>query len=198
VLFDGVDYRERPLAWLEARLGIVQQTPHLFSGTIAENIRYGRLDATDAEVEEAARLAGADAFVRELERGYETEVGDAGGRLSTGQKQLLSIARAILRDPEILVLDEATSSVDTETERHLQAALERVLADRTAFVIAHRLSTVRSADRILVIEGGRIVEDGSHAELLALHGRYHALYTQQSLRESATHAEDWDGAAGAV
>lgn len=183
ILFDGRDYRDYPLAWLQAKLGIVLQTPHLFSGSIAENIRYGRLDASDAEVEAAAAAVGADGFVSELEKGYQTEVGEGGVRLSTGQKQLISFARAILADPEILVMDEATSSVDTETEGHIQRALEQVLQRRTSFIIAHRLSTIRQADCILVIDHGRIVEQGSHEELLALRGEYHALYTQQSLRE---------------
>ncbi len=183
ILFDGRDYRQYPLAWLQSKLGIVLQTPHLFSGSVAQNIRYGRLDASDAEVEAAAAAVGADGFISELEKGYQTEVGEGGVRLSTGQKQLVSFARAILADPEILVMDEATSSVDTETERHIQAALERVLQQRTSFIIAHRLSTIRRADCIVVIDKGRIVEQGSHRELLALRGEYHALYSQQSLRD---------------
>jgi ATP-binding cassette subfamily B protein len=179
ITIDGRDTRERSLHWLQSNLGIVLQSPHLFSGTIAENIRYGKLDATQAEVVQAARMAGADPFVRELEHGYETEVGEGGSRLSVGQKQLVSFARAILKSPRILVMDEATSSIDTETERRIQAGLVNVLANRTAFVIAHRLSTIRSADRILVIDGGKIVEQGNHEELLALRGRYHELYTEQ-------------------
>jgi ATP-binding cassette subfamily B protein len=190
VRFDGTDYRQRPLAWLQSKLGIVLQEPHLFGGTVAENIRYGRLDASDAEVEDAARLVGAHEFITAMEGGYGAEVGERGDRLSTGQKQLVSFARAVLADPQILVMDEATSSVDTETERRIQAGLARVLAGRTSFVIAHRLSTIRGADRILVIEGGRIVEQGTHRELLALGGRYHALYTRQRIRESARE-ESW-------
>ena len=182
---DGVDLRERSLHWLQSNLGIVLQAPQLFSGTIADNIRYGDLDASDEEVEGAARLVGAHEFILEQEQGYATEVGEGGGRLSTGQKQLVSFARAILKSPRILVMDEATSSIDTETEKRIQSALERVLEGRTSFVIAHRLSTIRGADRILVIEHGRIVESGRHADLLARGGRYHALYTQQSLREKA-------------
>ncbi len=192
ILLDGIDYRERPLGWLQAKLGIVLQTPHLFSGTIAENIRYGRLEATDAELEEAARLVGANEFIEHLEEGYRSQVGEGGARLSTGQKQLISFARALLADPQILVMDEATSSIDPETESRLQRGLETILEGRTSFVIAHRLSTVAHADRILVIEQGRIVESGSHLELLGKRGRYHELYTRQSLCESGRGADDWD------
>ncbi|MCB9915164.1 MAG: ABC transporter ATP-binding protein [Planctomycetes bacterium] len=188
ILFDGVDYRERSLAWLQQNLGIVLQTPQLFSGTVAENIRYGKLDATDAEVHAAARLVGAEDFVLALEDGYDTQVGEGGGRLSTGQKQLVSFARAVLKAPRILVMDEATSSIDTETEQRIQAGVERVLSGRTSFVIAHRLSTIRRADRILVIDHGAIVESGTHAELMARRGAYHSLYTQQSLREGASYS----------
>ena len=193
IRIDGVDYRERSLGWLQSNLGIVLQTPHLFSGTVRENIRYGRLDASDDEVEQAARLAGSHDFVLGLEAGYDTQVGEGGSRLSVGQKQLISFARAILAQPRILVMDEATSSVDTDTERRIQAGLRRVLEGRMSFVIAHRLSTIRSADRILVIEAGRIVEQGSHAELLARRGQYYALYTQQSLRESVRENAAWGG-----
>jgi ATP-binding cassette subfamily B protein len=185
ILIDGVDYRERSLGWLQSHLGIVLQTPQLFSGTVADNIRYGKLDATDEEVHSAARLVGAHEFITELEHGYQEEVGEAGNRLSTGQKQLLSFARAVLKAPQLLVMDEATSSIDTETEAKIQLGLERVLSGRTSFVIAHRLSTIRRADRILVIESGRILEAGSHTELLARRGRYWALYTQQSLRATS-------------
>ncbi|MHC5052270.1 MAG: ABC transporter ATP-binding protein, partial [Planctomycetota bacterium] len=180
----GVDYRQRSLHWLQSKLGIVLQEPHLFRGSVKENLRYGRLDATDEEITAAARLAGAHDFIAALEKGYETDVGEGGNRLSTGQKQLLSFARAVLKQPQILVMDEATSSVDTETEQRIQAGLARVLEGRTSFVIAHRLSTIRAADRILVIEHGRIAEEGSHDGLMARQGRYHDLYTQQSLRES--------------
>ncbi len=194
ILVDGVDYRERSLGWYQSQLGIVLQTPHLFSGSVAQNIRYGRLDATDAEVAQAARLAGADALLEHLKEGFESQVGEGGGRLSVGQRQLVSLARAVLAEPQILIMDEATSSVDGKTERRIQRGLEGVLAGRTSFIIAHRLSTVRSADRILVIERGRIAESGKHEELLALEGHYHALYTQQSLRESGRDARDWGGA----
>ncbi|MDP6539055.1 MAG: ABC transporter ATP-binding protein [Planctomycetota bacterium] len=196
ILVDGVDYRERGLDWYQSQLGIVLQTPHLFSGSVMENIRYGRLDAGDDEVEHAARLAGGAALFGELEDGLETQAGEDGGRLSVGQRQLVSLARALLADPQILIMDEATSSVDAETERRIQRGLERVWAGRTSFVIAHRLSTVRTADRILVIERGRVVESGTHAQLLARGGRYRELTSQQSLRESGRDASDW-GATGA-
>ncbi|MFT7486510.1 MAG: ATP-binding cassette subfamily B protein [Candidatus Paceibacteria bacterium] len=185
---DGIEYRERALSWLQSNLGIVLQSPQLFSGSVADNIRYGDLAATDEEVEAAAMLVGAHDFVSEMEDGYDTEVGEGGGRLSTGQKQLLSFARAILASPQILVMDEATSSIDTETEKRIQAGLARVLQGRTSFVIAHRLSTIREANRILVIEHGRIVESGTHGDLLSLRGRYHTLYTQQSLRAAGPDA----------
>jgi len=184
IRIDGVDYRERSLRWLQSNLGIVLQEPQLFSGTIADNIRYGDLRASAEEVRRAAQLVGAHEFILDLEEGYDSEVGEGGGRLSTGQKQLVSFARAVLKSPQILVMDEATSSIDTETEQRIQRALGKVLEGRTSFVIAHRLSTIRKADRILVIEHGRIVESGAHAELLALGGRYNSLYTQQSLRSS--------------
>jgi ATP-binding cassette, subfamily B, bacterial len=185
VLIDGVDYRARSLHWLQSNLGMVLQNAHVFSGSILENIRYGRLDASDDEVRAAARLAGAHDFIEQMEQGYATEVGEGGGRLSAGQKQLISFARAILADPQILVMDEATSSVDTETEQRIQQGLGNVLEGRIAFVIAHRLSTIRNADRIVVIEGGRITETGSHAELMAARGHYFELYRQQSLQESS-------------
>jgi len=183
ILLDGVDYRDRSLGWLQSNLGIVLQQPHLFSGTIGENIRYGRLEATREQIQEAARLAGAHDFIAALPDGYDTEVGEGGNQLSLGQKQLVSLARAVLKRPRLLVMDEATSSVDTETERQIQKGLARVLTDRTSFVIAHRLSTIRAADLILVIEGGRILEQGTHAELLRNSGHYHDLYTEQSMRD---------------
>lgn len=183
VLFDGVDYRERSLHWLQSNLGMVLQNAHVFTGSIRENIRYGRLDATDAEVEEAARIAGAHDFICQFPAGYDTEAGEGGTRLSAGQKQLVSFARAILADPQLLVMDEATSSVDTETEQKIQLGLQALLAGRIAFVIAHRLSTIRSADRIVVIEDGIITEQGTHGELMARRGHYFELYRQQSLHE---------------
>ena len=184
VYFDGVDYRNRSQYWLHSNLGIVLQQAHVFSGTVRDNIRYGKLEATDQEVEQAARLAEAHEFISELEDGYDTEVGEGGNRLSAGEKQLLSFARAILADPQILVLDEATSSVDTETEQRIQHGIERMLAGRISFIIAHRLTTIRNADRIVFIDDGRIVEAGSHDELLKSRGRYFELYAQQSMDHS--------------
>jgi ATP-binding cassette subfamily B protein len=179
IRIDGVDYRKRSLHWLQSSLGIVLQEPHLFSGTIRENIRYGRLNATDTEIEAVADQVGVSKFIAGFPDGYGTEVGEGGNRLSTGQKQLVALARALLADPQILVLDEATSSVDTETEQQIQAAIEVVLKGRISLVIAHRLSTIRAADRILVIDHGRIAEEGTHAELLCHDGAYAQLYTQQ-------------------
>jgi ATP-binding cassette subfamily B protein len=183
LLINGVDYRQRSLHWLQSQLGIVLQTPHLFKGTVRENIRYGRLDAADAEVEEAARLVSAHEFILQMEHGYDTPVGEGGNRLSTGQKQLVSFARALLARPQVFVMDEATSSIDTETEQAIQAGIERILAGRISFVIAHRLSTIRRADRILVINRGLIEESGTHDELLRRRGHYHELYTSQFRRE---------------
>jgi ATP-binding cassette subfamily B protein len=179
----GRDYTELSLHAIQSRVGVVLQTPHLFSGTVRENIRYGRLDATDEEIEEAARLAGAHGFIVTLEKGYDEEVGEGGNLLSVGQKQLVSLARAILAQPEIFIMDEATSSVDTLTEALIQRGMGALMRDRTSFIIAHRLSTIKRADRILVIEDGRILEMGSHAELLRARGRYYRLYTQQFRRE---------------
>ena len=184
VLIDGVDYRERSQLWLHSALGYVLQTPHLFSGTIADNIRYGRKGATLEEVKRAAAMVHADAFIEAMPNGYDTEVGEGGGRLSTGQKQLVCFARVILADPRIFVLDEATSSIDTEAEQLIQSAIQTVLEGRTSFIVAHRLSTIRGADRILVIRGGRITEAGTHDELLALGGYYYSLYTHQYRAEA--------------
>ncbi|HNS02860.1 MAG TPA: ABC transporter ATP-binding protein [Anaerolineae bacterium] len=184
VRVNGRDYRELTQHALQSRLGIVLQTPYLFSGPIRENIRYGRLDASDEEVEAAARMAGAHAFIATLPKGYEQEVGEGGTLLSVGQKQLLSLARAVLARPEIFIMDEATSSVDTLTEALIQQGMETLMAGRTSVVIAHRLSTIRRADRILVIEGGRIAEIGSHSELLRARGHYYNLYTQQFRQET--------------
>jgi ATP-binding cassette subfamily B protein len=173
------DYTELSLHAIQSRVGVVLQTPHLFSGTIRENIRYGRLDATDEEVAAAAELAGAHDFIVTLEKGYDEEVGEGGVLLSVGQKQLISLARAVLAQPEIFIMDEATSSVDTLTEALIQKGMETLMQDRTSFVIAHRLSTIKRADRILVIEDGHIQEMGSHAELLRQKGHYYRLYTKQ-------------------
>ena len=183
ILIDGVDYRERPLLWLYSNLGYVLQEPHLFSGTVRENIAYSRHDATQEDVEKAAKIVNAHEFITKLEKGYDTEVGERGGRLSTGQKQLISFARAILSDPGMFVLDEATSSVDTETEYLIQEALNRALEGRTSFIIAHRLSTIRSADRILVVDKGRIIEEGNHKQLIRKKGYYYRLYTNQLIEE---------------
>jgi ATP-binding cassette subfamily B protein len=179
----GRDYTELSLHAIQSRVGVVLQTPHLFSGAIRENIRYGRLDATDEEIEQAAKLAGAHDFIATLEKGYDEEVGEGGVLLSVGQKQLVSLARAILAQPEIFIMDEATSSVDTLTEALIQKGMEALMQDRTSFVIAHRLSTIKRADRILVIEDGRITEMGSHAELLRARGHYYRLYTKQFRHE---------------
>ena len=183
IRIDGVDYRKRSILWLQDHLGYVLQQPHLFSGTIRENIRFGRLDATDAEIEAAARLVDAEGFILQLENGYDTQVGEGGSRLSTGQKQLISFARALIANPAIFVLDEATSSVDTQTEQKLQAAIAAALRGRTSFIIAHRLSTIRSADVILVIKDGRILEQGTHSELLRQRGYYYRLYANQFREE---------------
>ncbi|MFO7947719.1 MAG: ABC transporter ATP-binding protein [Armatimonadota bacterium] len=185
ITVDGHDIRNVVTDDLRHALGIVLQDTFLFADTVRENIRYGRLDATDAEVEEAARLANAHAFITRLPDGYETSLSEAGGTLSEGQRQLLAIARAILADPRILILDEATSSVDSRTEAQIQEAMERIMDNRTSFVIAHRLSTIRRADCILVIEDGRIVERGTHEELLEAEGAYYDLYMSQSGGEVA-------------
>ncbi|NUQ37892.1 MAG: ABC transporter ATP-binding protein [Caldilineales bacterium] len=179
----GQDYTRFSQHAIHSRLGIVLQTPHLFSGSIRENLRYGRLDATDAEIEAAAVLAGAHDFIIKLEKGYDEQVGEGGVLLSVGQKQLVSLARAVLADPDIFIMDEATSSVDTLTEALIQRGMERVMAGRTSFVIAHRLSTIKRADRILVIEAGRIKEMGTHAELIRQRGHYYRLYTRQFRHE---------------
>ena len=185
ILIDGVNYKERSQLWLQSSLGYVLQEPRLFSGTVRDNIRYGRLDASDEEVERAAQLVNAERFILKMKKGYDTDVGEGGSRLSTGEKQLISFARAILADPRIFVLDEATSSVDTETEVVIQNAIARVLSGRTSFIIAHRLSTVRAADRILVIEDGQIREMGAHRELLRQKGAYYKLYMSQFEEERA-------------
>ena len=185
ILVDGVDYRERSQLWLHSQIGYVLQNPHLFSGTIRENIRYGRLDATDDEIYQAAESVSADVVVKKLDKGYDSDVGESGGRLSTGEKQLISFARAILADPAIFVLDEATSSIDTATEQLIQSATQKLLKGHTSFVIAHRLSTIRNADVILVVKDGKIIEQGTHKELLAQKGYYHDLYYKQFEEESA-------------
>ena len=185
ILIDGRDYRERSQLWLHSNIGYVLQSPHLFSGSVRENIRYGRLDATDAEVEAAAKAVSADTVAAKLENGWDSEVGEGGDKLSTGEKQLISFARAVLADPRIFVLDEATSSIDTQTEQLIQQAIDHLLRDRTSFLIAHRLSTIRKADLILVVRDGRIVEQGTHESLLKARGYYHDLYSRQFAEESA-------------
>lgn len=185
ILIDGVDYRERSQLWLHSQIGYVLQNPHLFSGTVRENIRYGRLDATNQEIEEAARSVSADEVVEKLENGYDSDVGESGGKLSTGEKQLISFARAILANPAIFVLDEATSSIDTQTEQLIQKATDHLLKGHTSFVIAHRLSTIRKADLILVVKDGQIIERGNHQELLQKKGYYYELYSKQFEEESA-------------
>ncbi len=175
----GRDYTEYTLQSIHSRIGIVLQTPHLFSGSVRENIRYGRLEASDEAIEEAAKVAGAHDFIVMLEKGYDQNVGESGNQLSVGQKQLISLARAVLAQPELFIMDEATSSVDTLTEALIQRGMDALMRGRTSFVIAHRLSTIRRANRILVIQDGRIAEQGTHAELLRERGHYYRLYTQQ-------------------
>ena len=179
VLLDGEDIRNLKLQSLRSHIGIVQQDVYLFAGTVMENIRYGRLDATDEEVKEAAKAVSADTVVEHLENGYDSDVGEGGDKLSTGEKQLISFARAVLADPAIFVLDEATSSIDTQTEQLIQNATLRLLEGRTSFLIAHRLSTIRQADLILVVKDGKIIEQGKHEELLRKGGYYHDLYSKQ-------------------
>ena len=179
VLIDGRDARERSQLWLHSNIGYVLQTPHLFSGTIRENLRYGRPKATDEEIMEALKLVSADRIVAQMEKGLDSDVGEGGGMLSTGEKQLLSFARALLADPRILVLDEATASIDTVTEKAIQEAIVTVTKGRTSFVIAHRLSTIVGADIILVVQDGKIIEQGSHKELMAQRGAYYRLFTRQ-------------------
>lgn len=183
VLIDGRDARERSQLWLHSNIGYVLQSPHLFSGTVRDNLRYGKPDATDDEINAALRIVSADAVVARMDRGLDSEVGEGGDLLSTGEKQLLSFARAIIADPRILVLDEATSSVDTITEQIIQNAIGKVTAGRTSFIIAHRLSTVRDADVIIVVKDGKIVEEGRHSELMHRRGYYHSLYTRQYEKE---------------
>lgn len=179
IILDGVNYNVIKKEFIQSNLGYVLQNPQLFSGTILENIRYGRLDATDEEVKAAAMLAQSDDFISKLEKGYDTKVGEGGAKLSSGEKQLISIARAILANPKIFVLDEATSSIDVNTERKIQKAIENVLSGRTSFIIAHRLSTVKFVDKIVLIDDGKIKEMGSHDELMSNKGSYYNLYMNQ-------------------
>jgi ATP-binding cassette subfamily B protein len=183
ILIDGVNYKQRSMHWLHKRLGYVLQTPHLFSGTIMENIRYGRLEATDDQVIEAAKAIGADEFISQMDKGYQSEVGEGGNKLSTGQKQLISFARAILADPRLLILDEATSSIDSESEQVIQQATDQLLKGRTSFIVAHRLSTIVKSDLIIYLSGGKIIEQGDHRTLLEKRGAYFELYKRQFLTE---------------
>lgn len=180
---NGSDYLDMKLEDIQSRIGIVLQTPHLFSGSIRENIRYGKLAATEEEIETAAKLAGAHEFIMQFEKGYDQDVGEGGNLLSVGQKQLISIARAILANPELFIMDEATSSVDTLTEALIQQGIHRLMEGRTSFVIAHRLSTIKRADKIIVIENGQISEMGTHKQLIEKQGKYYHLYTQQFRQE---------------
>jgi ATP-binding cassette subfamily B protein len=183
VCINGRDYMDYTLASIHSRIGIVLQTPHLFSGSVRDNIRYGKLDASDEDIVDAAKIAGAHDFIVTLEKGYDQNVGEGGNLLSVGQKQLISLARAVLARPELFIMDEATSSVDTLTEALIQRGMEALMKGRTSFVIAHRLSTIRKANRIIVIENGQIAEQGTHAELLKMRGHYYRLYTQQFRHE---------------
>ncbi|MDI6452689.1 ABC transporter ATP-binding protein [Peloplasma aerotolerans] len=189
ILIDGKDYRERSIHWLHSRLGYVLQSPHLFSTTVMENIRYGKLDATDEEVIYAAKMVGVDSFVSKLDLGYQTFVGEGGNLLSVGQKQLISFARAVLANPRILILDEATSSIDSESEVVIQNATEKLLSDRTSFIVAHRLSTIVNSDLIVMLDMGQIVEMGTHEELLQKRGAYFELYKNQFFKEKGQELE---------
>jgi len=194
ILIDGQDIRRLRKDDLRRQLGIVLQDTFLFTGTVTDNIRYGRLDATDDEVVAAARLANADRFIHRLPLGYDTPLSERGSNLSQGQRQLLAIARAVLANPSILILDEATSSVDTRTEKHIQEAMLRLMVGRTSFVIAHRLSTIRDADQILVIDHGELVERGTHEGLLSQQGFYAHLYASQFRADGRRDGEQDDGA----
>jgi ATP-binding cassette subfamily B protein len=183
LLIDGKDARERSVQWLHSNIGYVLQTPHLFSGTIRENLLYGKLDATQEELDTACKAVNADKIIARLDGGYDAIIGEGGNSLSTGEKQLISFARAIIANPAIFILDEATSSIDTLTEKLIQDAIQTLMKGRTSFVIAHRLSTIRSADVILVVNNGKIIERGSHEELLKKRGYYFDLYMKQFKEE---------------
>ena len=198
ICIGGRNYEDIALHAIQSRIGVVLQTPHLFSGTISDNIRYGKLEATDEEIGAAAQLAGAHDFIIKLDKGYDDEVGEGGNLLSVGQKQLISLARAVLREPEIFIMDEATSSVDTITESLIQKGMENLMEGRTSFVIAHRLSTIKKADRILVIKDGSIIENGSHSELLRQRGHYYRLYTSQFRSELEQEYSPLEMATGAA
>ena len=178
ILIDGKDYRERSQLWLAHNLGYVLQTPHLFSGTITDNIRYGNPAASFEEIKEAAELISCDKIIERTEKGYDSEIGECGDKLSVGEKQLITFARAIVANPKIIVLDEATSSIDTETEKLVQTAITHILKDRTSIIIAHRLSTIKNSDNIIVLEGGEILENGNHKQLMSVKGHYFRLYSK--------------------
>ena len=181
IRYDGINVNKIKKADLRRSLGIVLQDTHLFTGTVKENIRFGKLDATDEEIVAAAKLANADGFIRRLPNGYDTMLTGDGANLSQGQRQLLAIARAAVADPPVLILDEATSSIDTRTERIIQEGMDRLMSGRTTFVIAHRLSTVRNSDCIMVLEQGRIIERGTHDQLIEEQGKYYQLYTGNAI-----------------
>ena len=183
ILIDGKDYKERSVNWLHENIGYVLQTPYLFNASIKDNVKYGKLDATDEEVEKACEIVNANEFISKLDKGYDTVVGENGAKLSVGERQLISFARAIINDPKILVLDEATSSVDTQTEVIIKEATSKLLNGRTSFIVAHRLSTIVNSDLILVIDKGKIVESGTHQELLMKKGKYFELYKNQFINE---------------
>jgi len=185
ITIDGFNYKELPLKWIHSQLGYVQQVPHLFQGTIRENIRYGRLEATDSEVVAAAELVSASEFISELPDRFDYQVGEGGNLLSTGQKQLIAFARVVLANPRLLILDEATASIDTETEGLVQTAMHKVLQGRTGIIVAHRLSTIRNVDRILMMHKGRVIESGSHTRLMHQKGHYYKLYMNQFMQETA-------------
>lgn len=198
IYIGGRDYTSLSLQAIQSRIGVVLQTPHLFSGSIRENLRYGKLSATDAEIEDATKVVGAYDFIMRFEKGFETEVGEGGNLLSVGQKQLISLARAVLATPEIFIMDEATSSVDTLTEALIQNGMQTLMDSSTSFVVAHRLSTIKKADRILVIEDGKIAEMGTHSELLRLRGKYHQLYTRQFRHQLEAAYDPFQDAQGSV
>lgn len=189
ILIDGKNYKDRSIHWLHKRLGYVLQTPHLFSGNIMENIRYGNLEATDEQVIEAASLIGANDFIEKMPEGYYSDIGEAGSKLSVGEKQLISFARAIIADPKILILDEATSSIDSEAEQLIQTATKQLLKGRTSFIVAHRLSTIVDADVIILLDEGKIVEMGTHEQLISLRGQYFNLYKNQFILEKTKELE---------
>ena len=192
----GHNYLKYPMEDIQSRIGVVLQVPHLFSGSIRDNLRYGRLDATDEQIEQAAKLAGAHEFIAKFEKGYDSDVGEGGNQLSVGQKQLISIARAILAEPDIFVMDEATSSVDTLTEALIQQGMQELMTGRTSFIIAHRLSTIKSADQIFVIEDGQIAEKGNHESLIRERGLYYNLYTKQFRHDLETKLDPFSSSGG--